>query len=468
MKSVAISLVIAACTLGGARARAQDAVGEQAPSVTPPESTEPTQPAPSGDLGAQAPLVEPALAPEPSAEPSADLMMSADELAALGLSSTEPTVDTSLQISGFADFGLGGMIGPKDSGWRATMIVPRKSTFYVGNFNLYVSKNISKSVRMMSEARLTFLPNGSAPIGGDQDRGNTTAYDYTDFGRPTRWGGIILQRVHLDWEIHSLLSVRGGLFLTPYGVWNVDHGSPVFIPVRRPWSIGVGWIPERQTGVELFGRAVLSSDHTLGYHLTVSNGVGPISEYQDLDENKAIGGRLYWEYYGVGRLRLGVSAYYGRDTNSISNIIPGAELTSKETIKSQYDALTFAGDLTWNLRGLHIQTEWLSNQRAFTEKGRARVQQITGAIIPSDVSSWGGYGLIGYRFDWLGVMPYFLSERVVGDVQYNKLKLYTLQVGLNVRPIDSVVLKASYERVEFKQASFQPLNVIMSQIAWAF
>jgi hypothetical protein len=261
-----------------------------------------------------------------------------------------------------------------------------------------------------------------------------------------------------------------GQFLTPYGVWNVDHGSPVFIPVRRPWSIGVGWIPERQTGIEAFGRFDTGSS-SFGYHLTVSNGTGPISEYADLDENKAVGGRLFWEYRGLGFLRFGVSGYYGRETDATRSaaISASGKYASTQTIASQFDSLTFAGDGTWDLGGLHVQTEWILNQRAYTEKGRAQVATLRGRdIIPSDVVSWGGYGLIGYRLPWVGIMPFVLVERVIGDLEFLRMKLYSFQFGLNVRPVDSLVIKAAFEHVAFDDGTVDPLNTIMTQVAWAF
>lgn len=393
--------------------------------------------------------------------------MSPEELAALGISAETPSVNRSIEFSGFADFGFGVSFVPRDSIWRGIGAAPTKSTFYVGNFNLYLSKQISESVRTLGEVRLSFLPNGSTSFGLNTAE-DTTVSDYVDFGRPNRWGGIILQRIYVEYAPHPLFSIRGGQFLTPYGVWNVDHGSPVVIPVRRPWSIGIGWIPERQVGVEILGRTTVSDMHAVGYHLTLSNGTGPVSEYRDLDENKAVGGRVFWEYRALGRLRIGASVYYGRETGAaLSPVLEEGRYKSKEVIETQFDALSFAGDLTWSIGGLHVQTEWLTNQRAYTKAGRVQRPSSGTLLIPSDTVSWGGYALVGYRFDWLGVMPFFLTERVKGELQLAIIKLYTLQWGLNVRPIDSLVMKASFEYVNQGEL-VGPLRVLMTQVAWAF
>jgi hypothetical protein len=178
---------------------------------------------------------------------------------------------------------------------------------------------------------------------------------------------------------------------------------------------------------------------------------------------------VFWEYRALGRLRVGASAYYGRETSAVlSPSLQDGRYTTQEEVTSQFDSLSFAGDLTWSLGGLHVQTEWLTNQRAYTKAGRVQTSfPGAPALIPSDTVSWGGYGLVGYRFDWLGVMPFFLSERVKGELQSAVVKVYTLQCGLNVRPIDSLVLKATFEYVNQGEV-IGPLRVLMTQVAWAF
>ncbi|HKP57580.1 MAG TPA: hypothetical protein VJV78_12705 [Polyangiales bacterium] len=457
MKRALFLSILAGACICSARGGAQDAEAPEAPESrpaaveTPPEVVDPP----------------PAAASEAVAEATP---MTTEELAALGLDASAPVVNPDLEVSGFADASFGTLVAPENSYWRASGSVPAHSSFFVGNFNLIVHKDLTSSLSTTGEVRFTYLPNGSS-LYGIEAREDTSSQDYVDFGRVTRWGGIIVQRIYLDWTPHPLLTVRVGQFLSPYGVWNVDHGSPVYIPIHRPWVIGEGWIPERQTGIELFGRAELGSVLSLGYHLTASNGIGPISEYSDLDENKAIGWRLFLELRSAGRLRLGFSGYYGRQTDATYSRTFDSDGTvvSEETLDTSFDTLTLAWDFTWEVGGLHLQSEWLLNQNAFTEEGRVQTEILgSGTAFPSDNIAWGGYGLIGYRFEWLGVMPFVEAEVADGQFHYYKASSWSMQAGLNIRPNDVVVLKASFEHLFFDIEGLPPFNAIWTQVAWSF
>jgi hypothetical protein len=452
-------------------AHAQDA-GAPAPLAPEPPPAPAAEPPPA-DPGPTTPAAQPPGEPTPAALAEPEVPLTEAELEALGLNTHQAGIDTSLQVSGFADFSVAAQFTPKDSVWRVTGSAPPHSAFYVGNFNVYLKKNLTETLRTMGEVRFTYLPNGGYNF-VTNERTSTAVPDYSDYGRNMRWGGIEIERLYLEWSIHSLVALRVGQFLTPYGIWNVDHGSPTYIPVQRPFVIGNSWFPERQTGFELFGRWDPSAANTIGYHLTLSNGTGPVSEYSDLDENKAIGGRAYWEYHALGELRLGVSGYYGRDTDAITAFVfkPDGTLGAAETLNAQFDALAWGADLSWKYRGWHLQSEWITFQRAYTPGGRPAALAFPGqpTSFVADEFSWGMYALAGYRFSWLGVMPFVVLEHIDGAVVGLRVNNVTYQAGLNVRPVDVAVVKLVYYHVDFLDGSYEdiPLKMIQAQVAWAF
>jgi hypothetical protein len=405
---------------------------------------------------------------QPAAEPAPAELTDA-ELQQLGFDAAEPAVDYDVKLSGFIDFGGVVPIG-------RTQNLLAKPSFAVGNLNLYVSKNLSESVRTMVEVRFLYLPNGAPKSVTDRDYISTAVSDYGDFQRELRWGGVEIERVYVEWAAHRLLTIRLGQFLTPYGVWNVDHGTPTIIPIQRPFVIGNSIFPERQTGIELHGRWGISNNGTLGYHLTLSNGTGPISEYADLDKNKAVGGRLYWEYRKWGELKVGGSAYYGRYTSSspVATFTDG-HLKTTDKIHSQWDSLAFAVDATFKYRGALVQAEFAVQQQAFTPEGRVASFSLSTFknSYPADSIPYGGYLLLGYRFDWLGIMPYVVFQRVGGTDALLQAKDQSTPfvMGLNVRPIESLVAKVEYQGVFFDSPKSFPgfdIQLVAAQVAWAF
>src|ERR1700759_5603458 len=125
-------------------------------------------------------------APTPEVE-----TLSASELEALGLEQQQegPRVDTDVHFWGFADFTSSLVIHPHGP---AAFAQGRYQNFYIGDLNLYLSKNLSESFRTMAEVRFTYLPNGSFSYGSTGiTQVDTTTVDYANGQSTTRWGGII-------------------------------------------------------------------------------------------------------------------------------------------------------------------------------------------------------------------------------------------------------------------------------------
>ncbi|MFT3922980.1 MAG: hypothetical protein QM778_10630 [Myxococcales bacterium] len=396
------------------------------------------------------------------------------ELAALGLNAEEQGLDTDLHFSGFMDVNYLQLLNPDDAAF-STRTAGTEGSMFVGRLNLYATKNITESFRMMTEVRFMYSPNGSAPLFSTSGATSTEVIDSSGTGANVRWGGIYIERAYGEWSALRYLTLRLGAFLTPYGIWNVDHGSPVVVPVMRPYAVNGAFFPEHQTGVEAFGRMGVGSKFAVRYHLTLSNGLGPVSEYRDLDKNKAIGGRLALEYVGASTFQIGGSAFYGENSGGTTGLgisADGTKLQVQRVVSDQAYVTAVAGDVLWKYRRLHLQSEWVGQRWQYTEAGRTPV--FTGGqagvpvnALPPDVFNWAGYVLVGYRLPWWGVMPF-------GTLEYQRSNNYGIltktafsQVGLNIRPADAIVLKLEYQ-FAFAGTEGTQVKVIAAQLAWAF
>lgn len=450
---------------------------QEATPALPASTDEAPAPAPSDAAATDA-------AAAPSSDPSASQVsaealeapapLSDAELAALGLDVEKQGLDTDLHFSGFMDVNMMQLLNP-DEAPTAGRIFGDEASFFVGRLNLYLNKNITETFRMMAEVRFMYAPNGATPLMQNTGTTSTEIGDYNGTGASLRWGSIMIERAYGEWSPFSFLNFRIGQFLTPYGIWNVDHGSPVVIPVLRPYAVEGKFFPERQTGLEAFGRIGLPAGLAARYHLTLSNGMGPISEYRDLDSNKAIGGRLALEYVGgIGTFQVGGSVFYGTNTSGMVNlgINSSGKLAAQKTIDGQADVTAVAADVLWKFRGLHLQGEWVGQRIEYTKSGR-RLSPIAGQIgvpvnsMPPDVFNWSGYGLIGYRLPWWGIMPFATLEYNTANYDGVAVETAFSQLGLNIRATDAVVLKLEY-MFAFAGTDQTQIKVMAAQLAWAF
>lgn len=433
-----------------------------APPAQAAPSAAPTQAAPAHPAPAQLEPTDRSVVGDDAEEEDVALLLSDDD---------EPRSEApALTFFGFADFTFSKHLTPFAFG------SPYES-FGIGNFNLYMSSELSSQWRTLAEVRYMYLPNG-APVFGTNTitRIDTNVVDYTDFGRNTRWGGISLERAWIEYSAHQLLTVRLGSFLTPYGIWNVDHGSPVIIGVHRPWIVGEGLIPIRQTGIEAYGAVYLGAMH-LGYHVTLSNGRGPIDSYQDFNHNKALGGRIFLRNDSpVGLITVGVSAYFGK--YSARRDEPGVEADGSFVIRQpltlEYDELSLGADVKWEWGDLLIQSEASMNEVAYNEQVRPVDAALAGGPpgFAPDSRRHGAYALGAYRTPFFNVMPFFGGEYYDVGAYPGLFNSRAFFGGLNVRVIPSVVLKAQYTHARFVDGRpgtpKDRVNLIDLQTAWSF
>lgn len=378
----------------------------------------------------------------------------------------------SLELSGFADFNYTHFLIPNDDPWR--ILYNNKGHFGVGNLNVYFDGKLSETVRSFAEIRFTYLPHGNVNnLGPPATRASNESSDYTRNERDIHLGGLRIERAWLQWSPHQLFRVKVGHWLTPYGIWNVDHGSPTIVPVTRPFVVDEQLLPESQAGILVEGRYDVADHLAVEYGAGLSNGRGPIDMYYDYDRSKGLTGRLKVLSTHFGDLQVGVSGYHGSYTDAdIDLAIEDTGLSSSDIVTTEFKEASFAADVRFTKGGLVLQSEFILNDRVYEEGGRSSA----GGGLTPDNRRWGVYGLTGYRFDWFGVMPYVIGEySPVPNASIPELprKLVLLGGGLNIRPIAQVVVKLGYDQAVFpdpREASFEQHSIrrLQGQVAWAF
>ncbi|MDF3067762.1 MAG: hypothetical protein K0R38_3363 [Polyangiaceae bacterium] len=473
-----LALLLAAPTAAAAPPESS----EPAPGTTPPTVGEAAVEAPPLSAPAGAPPAAAPATPAPAVEgvttvgAESALREETGAAALLGddqSSATDSLTGETLKVYGFGDVGYRQMLVPKTSPWLAYF--NRHPSLFVGRLNFYFDSQLAERWRALAEVRFTYLPQGSW-YGNDSGlllRQEQYGADYTDFTRDRPLGSLMIQRAFIEYSATAWLSVKAGQFLTPYGVWNIDHGSPVIIGVSPPFLVGARLLPESQVGLLGYGRVSLVDDWDLSYALGLSNGRTELTAYEDLDSNKAITARLALTYRGAGELTVGTTLYAGKATDNTRTLYFDATgPKARENILYQVSERAHAFDLRWIWGDLHVQSEAIVRDRKYTERGRPTL----GPGFEPDQREAGVYALVGYRTPLAGIMPYVKGEyspdpalRVVGITQNVMLGTG----GINFRPVPRVVFKVEYNYGFFPNAKSNTfadnyITALDMQIAWAF
>ncbi len=383
---------------------------------------------------------------------------------------------------GFFDLSLSKVSPPKGSvvnAYNAT-----DTSFTQTSINLYAAPRMTERLSALIEFRFSFMPNGQETVGPEYQR-VSTEYRQPFLGLTFRHGSVSMERAHLTYAFSEWLEVIAGRFLTPIGIWNVDHGSTVIIPIRQPQFLWNEMLPLNQTGLELTGQRYIGWGLNLQYALTLSNGRGPADASFDVDENKAVGARARLSYEGGGwSLTLGGSGYYGersdyQKTGGFSDT--GEPTITKTTIDERFETV-LGTDLLFEGFGLRLQGElvWLRQDAVVPPRAtELELWERTNAVVSTvpyytpSLIGWSYYLLLAYELPWphlpgVKLRPFFLYDYYSGTDLYDINIFQSFIGGLNVGLGAYVVLKVEYTHMLLDELLGRDVDAFQAQVAVSF
>ncbi len=353
------------------------------------------------------------------------------------------------------------------------LIMSEPASFYMLSANLYALSQITRNLKVLMELKFTYQPHGdntgneayfrsgdtlTLVDGTRYVRTNSQIYSPLD-GTRSRLGGVGIERLHIDYRIADWLQIRVGRFLTPYGIWNIDHGSPVVIPASVPFMQRMALMPLAQTGIQLGGRYFFTDRLHLDYAVTITNGRGPMDEVGDVDDMFAYGVRLRLVYEGAKmKFALGGYGYYGRLKDEQEHVIIDVAADSVATgfkTTDHKDEFVVSADLLLQFYGVRLQAEYvyaytryLSPTVLDSSASFGAVTGVSSGVMPNYYSH-GAYLLLAYTLPlrkWLGGMKLTPFVSYEFNLQYDFRNPTTMvTAGLNFRPLPALVFKAQWE-----------------------
>jgi hypothetical protein len=321
------------------------------------------------------------------------------------------TKEDPLRIYGFLEVGLQKMFIDRDV--ETNYILPSRAlTFALGGANLYIDARPTRHWSALIETRFLLAPHGT-DVPGDAafsipyTRNSTLIWDQSSAGGfvQVRWSALVMERAYVQYTHSERFQLRAGLFLTPLGIWNEDHGSPTLIPVVLPQSMVTEQFPIRQLGVQFLG-SVSVSDWRLGYTAYVSNGRTPTD--LDFTDGKAVGARVTLTAPRPMKLVMGASFYAGRYSDTQRNVVQQQPLLVETTEVVAYRETTGGLDLSADFGDFRLRTE-LSGRIVRYEEGKRDLQFGIEGIYAADHLDVDWYGLLSWRpVSWFE--PYVFLE----------------------------------------------------------
>jgi hypothetical protein len=412
-----------------------------------------------------------------------------------------------LSFWGFSDLSFGGLYYDNQNALYKVQ-TPYHATFFSSGINLYAKSEMTRTLSALVETQLTYTPNGYASDWATQvNVGSATIQNLNSFTRVDtstkgpysqltyRQDGLLIERAYMEWKPADWFGLRAGRFLTPFGIWNEDHGSPVLIGVDYPQFMNFDIVPIWQLGLEAFGGVALGDDLRLDYAFTFANSRGPEDEYKDLTDMKALGARLKLVYNPDSvLLRIGGYAYYSqyRDTQDEIRIQVTPALTldpayvpsfgSYSVTNEAYNETVLTGDAEIRVGHLRLIGEFARQTVIYQAPSEVAADQKLLKGVPFNVTiydpshyAYGGYVMGAYEIPFhtrlidSSVTPYAGYDYVVPSTTVPTRNNTQIRGGLNVKPSPFVTAKLEISRlIPDDKAIASNATAVMSQLAFSF
>jgi hypothetical protein len=318
------------------------------------------------------------------------------------------------------------------------------------------------------------------------------------------WSIFSIERAYMEYTLNKYFNIRAGKFLTPAGVWNEDHGSPVITTVFQPyeWSF-FPIFPTTQLGLCEKGGTYFG-DIGLNWSFYLSSGRmgNDIKKLNDI----GVGGNVKVSLPLLKGLDIGLSGFNGRYRIPRKTIWTDVMITPSQfgppTVKTGFDYMHYVEDYTVNSKefcsGADVQFFPIKNLKLQWEINTLRMRNDNkgNAAFPTEYQgkgslyNWGSRGdkysmitgtyLLGsYKFrikPFLSITPYYCWEDIQAtDAQNNPhtvfgnygaaLKGFVSHImGINVNLFTYSTIKFEYTLQDaYMQGMMRPYPGIFDQ-----
>lgn len=237
--------------------------------------------------------------------------------------------DQKFKMYGFADMTLTKYFPKENSSIRGVTMMDERFMASFDHLNLYQEFRPNNRVRFLTE----FSYQDKPPTYVDQTENVMEYFDPAAGGMVEmvtqegsladtnkfqkgivnyEWGSFSVERAQMSVYLNRYANLTFGKFITPAGIWNVDHGSPVIMTVNQPSQYTFREIyPKSQLGIMESG-TYFAGDVDLNYTVYLSTGRGNpiINKPGEL----AAGGQLRIGVPVLDELNIGISGYTGNQT----------------------------------------------------------------------------------------------------------------------------------------------------------